>query len=146
MRELRSLLNSIRRHSDGFHLLTGDFNTLAPGELLEHQRLPPRLRLVAWFTGGRVRYKTIQIMLDAGYADGYRALHTDAGFTFPTWDPHVRLDFAFLPKPFAEQIAECEVMNETANVRVASDHFPLRFRIETAWLKNSHRTAQVPLA
>jgi exodeoxyribonuclease-3 len=125
MRELRSLLASIRQHSGGFHVLTGDFNTLAPGELLEHQRLPPRLRFVAWATGGRVRYKTIQMMLNAGYADGYRSLHSDPGYTFPTWDPHVRLDFVFAPLPFASAIGSCEVKTDAPLAREASDHFPL---------------------
>lgn len=131
MRELRSLLNSIKHHSDGYHLLTGDFNTLAPGELLEHQRLPPRLRFIAWATGGRVRYKTIQIMLDAGYADGYRTLHSDPGFTFPTWDPHVRLDFVFLPASFAKCVRSCEVRSQAPDAKEASDHFPLLSDIET---------------
>ncbi|HEV2766051.1 MAG TPA: endonuclease/exonuclease/phosphatase family protein, partial [Pyrinomonadaceae bacterium] len=34
-RELRALLREIERHRPGFHLLAGDFNTLAPGELLD---------------------------------------------------------------------------------------------------------------
>ena len=49
-------------------MLAGDFNTLAPGEPLDLRKLPPRLRLVAWVTGGQVRYETIQIMLDAAEA------------------------------------------------------------------------------
>jgi exodeoxyribonuclease-3 len=112
------------------HVLTGDFNTLAPGELLEHQRLPPRLRLIAWATGGRVRYKTIQNMLDAGYTDGYRTLHTDPGYTFPTWDPHVRLDFVFTPNEFSKKIGSCGVVTDGSFVRQASDHFPLLSTID----------------
>ena len=54
------MLGSIEPQKDKFHVLTGDFNTLAPGELMELRRLPPRLRFIAWATGGRVRYKTIQ--------------------------------------------------------------------------------------
>lgn len=68
-RELSHLLRAIESYRSGFHLLTGDFNTLAPGERLEHKKLPARLRLTAWATGGRVRYRTIQMMLDAGYSD-----------------------------------------------------------------------------
>src|SRR5580765_6027869 len=40
--ELRALLRSIAHHQGGFHVLAGDFNTLAPGELLDVRRLPPR--------------------------------------------------------------------------------------------------------
>ena len=38
-REIRSLLEGIKRHQDGFHILMGDFNTLAPGEVLEIHRM-----------------------------------------------------------------------------------------------------------
>ena len=130
-RELRALLKSIEHHQDGFHVLAGDFNTLAPGEPLDMRRLPPRLRLVAWVTGGRVRYETIQIMLDGGYIDGYRSLHYDKGFTFPTWDPHVRLDFVFLPAAFAENLTACKVIYDAPSIKDASDHFPLLSEIET---------------
>lgn len=127
MRELRSLLLGIEQHRAGFHLLAGDFNTLAPGEVLETRKLPPRLRPFIWLSGGRVRYETIQIMLDAGYADCYRKFNPeDRGYTFPTWDPHVRLDFFFLPAPFADRLEACEVVRDSsAPLAAASDHYPL---------------------
>ena len=68
---------SIRRHQHGFHVLTGDFNTLAPGELLDFRKLPHRLRALVWLSGGRIRWRTIQLILDAGYVDAYRMLHAD---------------------------------------------------------------------
>jgi exodeoxyribonuclease-3 len=128
-RELRALLREIGPKQSGFHAVTGDFNTLAPGELLEHRRLPPRLRPLVWL-GGRIRWETIQIMLDAGYIDGYRALHPDdRGYTFPTWDPHVRLDYCFMHAPTSTRLADCRVIEGEA-VRRASDHFPLLSVIE----------------
>ncbi len=33
--ELRMLLRSVERHQQGLHVVTGDFNTLAPGERLD---------------------------------------------------------------------------------------------------------------
>ena len=125
MRELTALLAAIERYREGFHVLTGDFNTLAPGEKLDLRKLPRRLRLVAWLSGRTIRWQTIQIMLDAGYRDGYRSLvPDDKGYTFPTWDPHVRLDYAFVPEASAARLKECRVMcgGEAAT---ASDHFPL---------------------
>lgn len=131
MQELRATLKSIEHHQHGFHVLTGDFNTLAPGELLDWRLLPPRLRPFVWLSGGSVRYETIKIMLDAQYADGFRALHPDVeGFTFPTWSPHVRLDYVFLPARFAERLEECRVVREGAAVARASDHFPLLARLK----------------
>ena len=123
--ELRALLQSIKAHEHGFHLLTGDFNTLAPGELLELKKLPHRLRALVWLSGGRVRWRTIQMVLDAGYADVFRALHpNDPGFSFPTRDPHVRLDFVFTPRRYHCRITRCDVVT-TPEAVAASDHFPL---------------------
>ena len=134
MREMRALLAWLAQHNTGFHLLAGDFNTLAPGELLETWRLPPRLRPLVWLSGGRVRYQTIQIMLDAGYRDAFRHLYPeaprDAGYTFPTWDPHVRLDFFFLPTPEAGRLKECRAVRSGAPLAQASDHFPLLAGVE----------------
>jgi exodeoxyribonuclease-3 len=123
--ELRALLRNIQARERGFHVLTGDFNTLAPGELLDIRKLPHRLRALVWLSGGRVRWRTIQLVLDAGYADAYRRLHAgDPGFTFPTWDPHVRLDYVFVPEPDAARVVSCEVVTH-AEARAASDHAPL---------------------
>jgi len=125
VRELRALLENIKRCQHGFHVLTGDFNTLAPGALLEASQLPLRLRPLLWLSGGRIRWETIQILLDAGYVDGFRNLHPeDPGFTFPSWNPHIRLDYVFLPAPFANRLKRCEVFNDSP-VTGASDHFPL---------------------
>jgi endonuclease/exonuclease/phosphatase family metal-dependent hydrolase len=126
-REIRSLLDGIKRHQDGFHVLVGDFNTLAPGEALNIDRMPAWIRALIWISGRKLQRETIQMMLDAGYNDGYRMLHPDVkGYTFPTWDPHVRLDYVFVPKAFAKRLLTCEVICEPKDqVRAASDHCPL---------------------
>lgn len=123
--ELRALLRGIRQHQEGFHVLTGDFNTLAPGEILDFRKLPTRLRALVWLSGGTVRWRTIQVILDAGYVDAFRATHPERpGFTFPTWDPHVRLDYLFVPSRHRQQLRSCEIV-DTPGVRSASDHLPL---------------------
>ncbi|HYU79878.1 MAG TPA: endonuclease/exonuclease/phosphatase family protein [Vicinamibacterales bacterium] len=130
VRELRSLLNATTKHAEGFHFLVGDFNTLAPNEALDVTRLPYRLRVLVWLSGGRIRWQTIAIMLGANYVDAFRTFDpANAGFTFPTWDPHIRLDYAFLPKRFAERLASCAVVRENPDTRQASDHFPLRIDV-----------------
>jgi exodeoxyribonuclease-3 len=123
--ELRALLKAIAVHQHGFHVLTGDFNTLAPGELLDFRKLPRRLRALVWLSGGGVRWRTIQIILDGGYVDAYRSLHQQVpGFTFPTWDPHVRLDYLFLPSLHRPALRSCEIIDVPGS-REASDHLPL---------------------
>jgi endonuclease/exonuclease/phosphatase family metal-dependent hydrolase len=57
--ELRALLAAIAQHQHGFHLLTGDFNTLAPGDLLDLRKLPHRLRAHVRLSGGTIRWRTI---------------------------------------------------------------------------------------
>ena len=126
-REVRSLLEGIKRHQDGFHVLAGDFNTLAPGEILELNRMPAWIRALIWISGRKLQRETIQRMLDAGYSDGYRTHHADQkGYTFPTWDPHVRLDYIFVPRTFADRLVTCDVITEPKEgIRAASDHCPL---------------------
>ena len=102
----------------------GDFNTLAPGELLDIRKLPHRLRALVWLSGGQIRWRTIQTILDAGYIDAFRHLQPDlVGCTFPTWDPHARLDYLFVPGGFIAQVRTCEVATAPPAAD-ASDHFP----------------------
>jgi endonuclease/exonuclease/phosphatase family metal-dependent hydrolase len=123
--ELRAMLAAIGREQPGPHALVGDFNTLAPGELLEVRKLPTRLRALVWLSGGRIRWRTIQTILDAGYADAYRHCHADlVGNTFPTWDPHVRLDYLFVPGGFVSSVQACDVVVRP-EAKDGSDHFPL---------------------
>ena len=127
--ELRALLASIARQQHGFHMLVGDFNTLAPGEVLDAKLLPTRLRMLVWLSGGRIRWRTIKRILDAGYVDGFRHLNPDIpGFTFPAWNPHLRLDYAFVPSDFATRLRQCIVITND-RAKQASDHFPILVEI-----------------
>ncbi len=126
VREIGALLKSIERHQQGFHVLVGDFNTLAPGELLDVRRMPAWIRGVVWLSGRDIQRATIQLMRDSEYADGYRLLHAnDKGYTFPVWDPHLRLDYVFLPNGFTERLVHAEVITAPPLAPKASDHFPL---------------------
>jgi exodeoxyribonuclease-3 len=128
--ELGALLNGIQKHQHGFHVLTGDFNTLAPGDLLDFRKLPNRLRALVWLSGGTIRWRTIQRVLDAGYVDAFRKLHDgEPGYTFPTWAPHVRLDYLFTPSGFTNRIRGCEIFTHSA-APAASDHLPLLAEVE----------------
>jgi exodeoxyribonuclease-3 len=78
-----------------------------------------------WASGGRVRWRTIKTVLEAGYSDAYRTCHPDEpGYTMPTWDPHVRLDYAFVPSSSAGSIISCEVVHHP-EATAASDHLPV---------------------
>lgn len=123
--ELHSLLKSIAAHREGLHVLAGDFNTLAPGQDLELKRLPARLRPLVWLSGGRVKWRTIHTIIGAGYVDAYRAMHPhDPGHTMPAWDPHVRLDYVFVPEGFRHCIVACDVVQSSGTPN-PSDHLPV---------------------
>lgn len=129
-REISALLKSIERHQEGFHLLVGDFNTLAPGEVLDAKRMPAWIRALIWLSGRDLQRETIGIMRDAGYADVYRRLHPDdKGYTFPVWDPHLRLDYVFVPERYLDRVRSCSVITEAGTAQ-ASDHLPLFTEIE----------------
>jgi exodeoxyribonuclease-3 len=128
--ELRSLLAAIKRHQHGAHALVGDFNTVSPGELLDFAALPQKVRATVWLSGGQIRWRTIQVVLDAGYVDAFRALHpSDPGLTLPTSAPQVRLDYLFVPMAQRERVRRCEVVRGPG-AEQASDHFPLLAEIQ----------------
>ena len=72
------------------------------------------------------------LFVHGGYIDGYRMFHKDEGYSFPTWDPHVRLDYAFLPLAFSPRLIRCEIVRDAPGIREASDHFPLLSEIADA--------------
>jgi exodeoxyribonuclease III len=128
--EIQSLLHSIKEHQSGFHVIAGDFNALAPGEVLRAERMPNWIRAMIWLSGRDLARHTIQHMLDQGYADAWRITHPkEDGYTFPVWDPHVRLDYAFMPDRFRAAVLSCEVF-KPAEARTASDHYPLLVELE----------------
>ncbi|MEK6279653.1 MAG: endonuclease/exonuclease/phosphatase family protein [Acidobacteriota bacterium] len=131
VREIQALLKSIERHQAGFHVLVGDFNTLAPGETLDVRRMPAWIRGLVWLSGRDIQRDTIQHIKDSGYVDGYRLLHPDdKGYTFPVWDPHLRLDYVFMPSGFSARLVSCDVIRQHGEASKASDHFPLLAEID----------------
>jgi len=125
-REIRMLLDGIREHQEGFHIIAGDFNALAPGERLQLGQMPRWIRAMVWVSGRDIARETIQVMLNEKYADVWRRLHPEGdGYTFPTWGAHVRLDYMFTPDRYAGRIEECTVVREAPDAAAASDHYPL---------------------
>jgi exodeoxyribonuclease III len=134
-RELRGLLDGIQEqlerenHAFAFHVLCGDFNALAPGERFDPSPMPAWIRGMVWLSGRDIARSTIEMMGADGYADAWRILHPDSerdpGYTFPVWNPHVRLDYVFTPAAYAARVTSCEVRRAPDVARTASDHYPL---------------------
>ena len=129
--EIKAILEGIKQHQSGFHLLVGDFNTLAPGEVFQLQLMPLWIRALIRLSGNDIKRDTIRTILEAGYLDGFRHLYpTDKGYTFPVRQPHVRLDYIFLPERFGNNLKSCEIIKTPPVVTRASDHFPLLINLE----------------
>ena len=134
-RELRGLLDGIQEQltkeerAFAFHVLAGDFNALAPGEVLDASHMPRWIRGMIWLSGREMARTTISLMRSEGYVDAWRTLHageaSDPGYTFPVWNPHVRLDYVFTPAEFGGRFTRCEVRKIPEVSRSASDHYPL---------------------
>ena len=87
--------------------------------------LGPQATLFLSKHGDLAPWRTIQTVIDAGYVDGFKVLHPEEpGMTLPTTDPHVRLDYVFVPQPDAGRVIACDVVRDPVAVG-ASDHFPV---------------------
>lgn len=141
-RELRGLLDGIQEQllkeerAFAFHVLAGDFNALAPGERFDSSPMPAWIRGMIWLSGRDIARSTIEMMQTDGYVDVWRTLHADQandpGYTFPVWNPHVRLDYVFTPAEFASRFTSCEVRHTPDVVKTASDHLPILVEISAA--------------
>jgi exonuclease III len=70
----------------------------------------------------------ISLLLDAGYADCYRAQHPglrrDPGYTFALPAPRLRVDYIFASAQLARRMVACDVVAGSQAAR-ASDHYPV---------------------
>ncbi len=128
--EVAALLDAIQEWREGPHVLVGDFNTLPPGDVLEMRRLPPRLRPFVWLSGGQIRWQVVSRLLESGYLDVAARCEPVPTPTFPTWSPHLRLDYAFVPRARAESVRGYRVITEPQEVPQASDHLPILVEVD----------------
>ncbi len=123
---MRALLRHIRHATPGRHLLAGDFNAVAPEDRASLARAPLWVRAQTWFQLGRVPRRALKPLLEAGYVDCFREMHPEEdGFTLPSTDPQVRLDYVFAAPPLAGALSGCRVVAEPTVATSASDHLPV---------------------
>ena len=84
-----------------------------------------RARKASTYPASNTCWRTIQQVFDAGYVDAFRARRPgETGFTFPSWQPHLRLDYVFAPAASVGRIVTCDVVHSDSATR-ASDHLPI---------------------
>ena len=128
IREIRDLLNLVKPEQDKekLHILIGDFNAVAPRDEPQIGRMPIWIRLLIHIAGGSIHTEAIDTLLQAGYTDVFRQLYPhQSGFTFPSFAPHIRLDYVFLPPHFPWKVQDCRTIASPPIVVRASDHLPL---------------------
>ena len=124
--QVRSLLRYIRRTAPEHHLLAGDFNAIAPGDRASLAQAPLWVKAQAWFQLGYIPRWALGPLPEAGYVDCFRNLHPEEdGFTLPSPNPQVRLDYVFASPTLANTLRECRVVRAPKEVEVASDHLPV---------------------
>jgi endonuclease/exonuclease/phosphatase family metal-dependent hydrolase len=124
--QVRALLRYLRRTAPGQHLLAGDFNAIAAGDRASLARAPLWVKAQTWFQLGYIQRWALRLLLNAGYVDCFRELHPeDDGFTLPSVDPQVRLDYVFAAPSLTEALLECQVITSPKAVTSASDHLPV---------------------
>ncbi len=123
--EVAALLEIVGSAMGAPHLLVGDFNAIAPGDVFAPDA-PVTPATAEWaplaYAAPRL---AIAPILAAGYTDCYRALHPDRpGYTCKTTDPSVRIDYVFASPELAPRLRACDVATSPP-ARDASDHFPV---------------------
>jgi len=101
-------------------LLVGDFNAVHPND--EIGKPPAEEEL------DHVSRRPIELVLEAGFTDCFRALHPDArGWTYLAHRSWARLDYVFASPSWT--VERCEVVVDAGP---ASDHFPVIAEMSTA--------------
>ena len=100
-------------------LLVGDFNAVHPND--EIGKPPAEEEL------DHVSRRPIELVLEAGFTDCFRALHPDArGWTYLAHRSWARLDYVFASPSWT--VERCEVVVDAGP---ASDHFPVIADVST---------------
>jgi exodeoxyribonuclease-3 len=129
--DAQALVRAMHALGTAPHVMAGDFNSLPPGDVLELDKLPLRIRALVRVSGRRVTWRVVQGLLDAGYADAWVAAGAHPpGVTFPTHGPHLRLDYAFVSGGASRFIRGCRPFTDLPECRTASDHLPLLVELD----------------
>ena len=129
--EIPVILDVLRPLHDRPHVLVGDFNALRPGDPVGTP--PPGVERFGEAVDGAPR-PAIPQLLNAGYADCYRARHPSAaGYTYLTTYLWLRIDYIFAAPRLTAHLVDCDIVTGPA-AEHGSDHFPVWATFaEPAW-------------
>jgi endonuclease/exonuclease/phosphatase family metal-dependent hydrolase len=113
------------------HLLMGDFNSNAPGQVIDPAKCKPSTREAWKKNGGAIPRRVVQRMLDAAYVDTFAAIKPERAFTsgsFSTEFPGQRVDYIFAHSIDPRRIKRAAIVFD-GDAGEASDHFPVGVEI-----------------
>ncbi len=112
-------------------MIVGDFNTIAPGDGPLLRLLPLWIRILLRFDGG-IRTEAMGAVTGAGFVDAFRVLHRDEpGFTMPSAEPSVRLDYIMIGSAVRPFLRACERMGPGRDSALATDHLGIVAEFDT---------------
>ncbi|HVU10375.1 MAG TPA: endonuclease/exonuclease/phosphatase family protein [Phototrophicaceae bacterium] len=124
--EVSLALKRAAAHQNQPCIIAGDFNAIAPGDRVLKDGAPREMRLLYGLQRGYIYRTVMERIAKAGFTDCFRRLHPgEDGFTIPTPQPKVRLDYICANPLAAEGLRRCEVIRQPEAVDQASDHYPL---------------------
>jgi len=96
------------------HLIGGDFNALAVGDGHRLRRAPWWVRVQWTLQAGVVPRWALRRLQEAGYVDCYRDRNPgEDGFTVPSWDPQMRLDYLLASRTLRDALRDAGVAGGT---------------------------------
>lgn len=129
--EIYIILSRTKRLGAKNIIMCGDFNSVAPSDAVSLDHIPRWMKVILILTqGGSFPRYVIRYLYRAGLLDCYKELNNDAGYTLPTLNPHIRLDYFFISQSLKDKINKCQVIMEPDILKLASDHFPILLAID----------------
>ena len=114
-----------RRERAERHVLLGDFNANAPGQMLVRERLKPSSQAAFDANNGDLPRRVVSQLLAAGYVDTFAARNADAAAvtcSFTTLHPGQRVDYVFA---FGDLRVTGAWIEADRLATYASDHYPV---------------------
>lgn len=125
-RELPPILKHMAPHRARPCVVAGDFNAVAPGDRPVVEAMPPWLQRKLRWQGRHLFRFVMRKVLKARWVDCFRLLNPrDEGFTLPTGNPDIRIDYVFTSAVMRASVRQCRVLREPAILEAASDHYPI---------------------
>lgn len=124
--EARLLIKRVEPYRTAPCLIAGDFNAITPGDPTNTRDMALKYQIIHTLNLRRFPRFAMAEIDGAGFVDCFRQLHPDAeGYTIPSPEPLIRIDYIFASAVLAEGLQDCRVVTAPDAAHTASDHYPV---------------------